>query len=433
MAISSSKKVRFFSWDNLLATAVVFAVIKFLPVIFTIDFLDPIQNTIVDFNAADVVFSQFRDYSEVEKDTNIVLVNIGPLNRKGIAELVEIVNSYGPKVIGIDSFFRKPKGKDVDSALSEALKKVKNLVIVSEALQLDDDFTFDTMLYSNDMFSKYALNSYANIITDDKSGFRVVRSISPKEYIKDSVCLFFAVEVAKKVAPEKVKKFIERDQEFEYVNYKRNIYDGKYKALDYDYVVEHKDSLSFLKDKIVLMGFLGPNINTLVFEDIFFTPMNEHYLGKAIPDMYGVVIHANVISMIMEEDYIGTSSSWLKILITFLIIYMNMALFYYISVRFEDVYEMANLFITMFELFMQFAVMIYVFHWFNFDIGLREATLYGIIFSATSFELYHGSFKPILRSFTEKIRKRIIRRASDKFVDGFKTDLPGNNDKRGLE
>ncbi len=428
MVIKSSKKIRFFSWHNLFATAVVFAVIKFLPIIFTIDFLDPIQNTIEDFNAADIVFSQLRDYDEIEKDTNIVLVNIGPLNRMGIANLVEIVNSYNPRVIGIDSFFRNPKDKDGDSALSEAFSKVKNLVIVSEAVHLDNDFNFDTMLYSNEMFSKYALSSFANIITDDKSGFRVVRSVSPSEYVKDSLCLFFAVEVAKQVVPKKVKKFLDRNNEFEYVNYKRNIYDGKYKALDYEVLQENKEDLSFLKDKIVLMGFLGPDIHTMVFEDIFFTPMNEHYLGKAIPDMYGVIIHANVISMIMEEDYISTTQSWLKILITFIVIYLNMALFYYISVRFEDVYEMANLFITMFELFLLFSVMIYVFHWFSFDIGLREATLYGIIFSATGFELYHGSFKPIVLNFASKIYKRTMRRASDRFVGDFKSGKEERSD-----
>lgn len=422
MVINSSKKIKFFSWHNLFATAVVFGVIKFFPIIFTIDFLDPIQNTIEDFNAADIVFSQLRDYNDIGKDTNIVLVNIGFLNRMGIGDLVNKINAQGPKVIGIDSFFRKPKTKEQDSALEDALSKVKNLVIVSQAVNLDDDLALDSMQYSNEMFSKYALNSYANLVTDEKAGFRVIRSISPKEFVNDSLCLFFAVEVAKQVAPEKVERFLERNNDIEFVNYKRNIYNGKYTVYDFDYILNTQDDLSFLKNKIVLMGFLGPDKNTLVFDDIFFTPMNEHYLGKAIPDMYGVVIHANVISMILEEDYIGTTSSWLKILITLIIVYLNMALFYYISVKYEDVYEMANLFITMFELFILFSVMIYIFYWFDFDIGLREATLYGIIFSATGFELYHGSFKPIVRNLASNIYKRTMKKASDRFVEEFKTE-----------
>jgi CHASE2 domain-containing sensor protein len=422
MVINRSKKIRFLSWDNLFATLVVFGIIKFLPVIFTIDFLDPIQNTIQDFNAADIVFSQLRDYDEIEKDTNIVLVNIGELNRGGIADLVNKVNSYEPRVIGIDSFFRKRKNHDLDSALSDALSKVKNLVIVSQAVDFDDDFIFDTVLFSHPLFSSKAVNAYANIVTDESAGFRVVRAITPKEIIKDSIYLFFAVEVAKKVYPEKVKKFLSRDNEVEFVNYKRNIYNHKYTALDVNDVLQKKVDLSFLKDKIVLMGFLGPDINTLVFEDIFFTPMNEHYLGKAIPDMYGVVVHANVISMIREEDYIATSSQWLKLLITFFIVYCNMALFYFISVRYEDAYEMANLIITMSELVLMFTIMIYVFYWFTYDIGLRDATVFGILFSATSFELYHGSFKPIIKNVYNKVKKKLIGKASERFVDEFKTD-----------
>ena len=86
------KKDVIFRWDHLLATAVVIAVIKFLPILFTIDFLDPIQSTMEDFKAGDIVFSQLKDYNKIPVDTNIVLVNIGYLNRKGIAELINIIN-----------------------------------------------------------------------------------------------------------------------------------------------------------------------------------------------------------------------------------------------------------------------------------------------------------------------------------------------------
>lgn len=428
MVINSLKRLKFFSWDNLFATFVVIAVLYFLPILFTIDFLDPIQNTIQDFNSADIVFSQIRDEEKVEKDKNIVLINIGYLNRKGIAELINIINSYNPRVIGIDSFFRKPKAADQDSALAQALRRVKNLVLVCEAEHTDNDDKFDTLVCSNGMFNKYALNSFANIITDDKSGFRVVRSISPKELVKDSTVLFFALEVAKFKNTGKVQKFLKRNKDVEFVNYKRTYKNKTYEVLDCKDVISKRDKLGFLKDKIVLMGFLGPDINTTVFEDIFFTPLNKHYLGKALPDMYGIEVHANVISMIFEEDYIGSTPEWLKLILTFVIIYCNMALFFFIQRSFGDVYEMANLFITGFEIFLIFAVMIYVFYWFNFDIGFREGVIFGIIFSATGFELYHGSFKPITISIAKNLYERGMKRASDRFLKNF-----GSGTKKGKE
>jgi len=423
------KKLRFISWDNLFATAVVFGVLQFLPILFTIDFLDPINNTIQDFNAADVVFSKMKDYDAIKPDTNVVLVNIGYLNRQGIADLLNIINANDPLVVGIDTYFAVPKEPEVDSALAQALRNTKNLVLMSEAKHLDDDKVFDTVIYSQNMFTKYAKTGFANLVTDDNSGFRVVRSISPKEIINDSLRLFFAVEVAKYLDPEKVKKFVARNNDIESVNYKRNIYNGGYKALDIDDVFNKQDELSFLKGKIVLLGFLGPDINTIVFEDIFFTPMNPNYLGKAYPDMYGVIIHANVISMIMEEDYITTIPFWMKIVITFFIVYFTMAMFNFIERRYENVYEMANLFIIIFELIILFNGMIAFFYFFKFDLGLKDATLFGIIFSATGFELYHGSFKPITLNLINKIRDYRMRKASEKLV----TDFTFKEDKEEQE
>lgn len=413
------KKNVIFRWDHLLATAVVIAVIKFLPILFTIDFLDPIQSTMEDFKAGDIVFSQLKDYKKVPVDTNIVLVNIGYLNRKGIAELINIVNSYYPKVIGIDSFFRKPKSAEQDSALAQALEKVRNLVLVSKLEHVYNPDTFDTVSYSNKIFNKYATNGFANVITDNANEFRVSRVFAPKQFVKDKSKTFFAVKVAEFYNPAKVKRFLNRNNDIEIINFKRNIYHGKYHVLDVPDVFDQNKDLKFIKGKIVLLGFLGPDINTKVREDIFFTPMNKRYFGRALPDMYGVVLHANIISMIMDEDYISTIPLWTKLLIIFTMIYLNMAFFYYIEENYENVYEAANLFIMIFETFILFAGMVYLFYWFDFDLGLREAALYGIVFSATGFELYHGSFKKMFKTLVGKINKIRTKKMTRKIEEDF--------------
>ncbi len=422
------RKGTFFNWDNLFATFVVIGVIEFLPILFTIDFLDPIQNTIEDFNASDVVFSQVRNYDKIETDEDIVLVNIGYLNRKGIAGLINIINRYDPKVIGIDTFFRKPKDEDLDSALARAFSKVENLVLVSELLELNQDSFFDSIAYSHSMFNKRAQTGYANFVIDNEDQFRVVRLVKPREEVNEEERLAFAVKLAKIYSPDKTEEFLARNNDVEAINFKRNIGDGKYLTLDIDDVFSNPCGLDFLKDKIVLLGFLGPDVKTMVFEDSFFTPMNENYLGKAHPDMYGVVVHANVISMILEGDFITRVHNWMKIVLTFLIIFANMALFYYIETRFENLYETANLFIIFGEIILVFVTMIYVFYWFNIEIGLTEVTLYGIIFSATGFELYHGSFKPIAKNAASNIYKKGLKRAGDKITERY-----GSRNEEGEE
>jgi CHASE2 domain-containing sensor protein len=394
---------KIFSIDNLFAALVVVMVLKFLPYIFTIDFLDPINNTVEDFNASDVVFSQFRDVKKVPPDTNIVLVNIGYLNRAGIAQQIEIINSYDPLVIGIDTFFRKLKNNSQDTALAVAMSKVKNLVLVSKLRYNAKIDKFDSLETSNPYFNQYASTGFSNLITDKTEEFRTTRAITPIESINNKTEEFFAVKLASYKNKVKADRFIARNNTKEIVNFRRNIDLGKYKTLDVKDVFSNKDNLGYLKGKIILLGFLGPDLETKVTEDIFFSPLNYNYIGKAYPDMYGMVVHANVISMILDEEYINTIPDLLKIALTFLIIYFNMALFRYIKHHFEFIYETANIFIITGEIILLNATMMYVFFWFNFEIGFSEATLYGIIFSATGFEIYHGTLKPLFKSTWDKM------------------------------
>jgi len=76
--------------------------------------LDPIQNTFEDMQITDIVFSQIRDYDQIEMDENIVLINNGHLDRKTTAEMIDVLNGLEPKIIAIDAFYRSPKGPEQD-------------------------------------------------------------------------------------------------------------------------------------------------------------------------------------------------------------------------------------------------------------------------------------------------------------------------------
>jgi CHASE2 domain-containing sensor protein len=70
------------------------------------------------------------------------------------------------------------------------------------------------------------------------------------------------------------------------------------------------------------MGYMGKSFNHPAdLEDRYFTPMNPVLAGRSIPDMYGVVIHANIASMILNENYINTMPKWLNILLSFIVCY----------------------------------------------------------------------------------------------------------------
>jgi CHASE2 domain-containing sensor protein len=90
----------------------------------------------------------------------------------------------------------------------------------------------------------------------------------------------------------------------------------KYDALDTWEVLEESFESSRIRGKIVLFCFLGSYIGDLSFEDKYFSPLNTDVFGKTIPDMYGGVLHANIITSILEKKYIIHQSvlNWIIIL-----------------------------------------------------------------------------------------------------------------------
>jgi hypothetical protein len=381
-----------FAIDSLLAGLVVLLFLKFLPILFSIDFLDPIQNTVENFNATDIVFSQIRDPESQPVDSNIVLVNIGNLNRKGIARQLEIISAYDPKVVGVDAFFRRPKGRELDEALMEAMSEIENLVIVNKLSYNPEKKKFDSIERSHPMFLDYADESFANLITSEEE-FRTVRTFTPKQHVLGEEEIFFALKIASIYDEEKTEKYLARNNEVETINFKRN--SDKYISIDAKEVFERADELDFLEGKIVLLGFMGPDFDRKVTEDIFYTSMNDYYFGKTYPDMYGVVVHANIISMVLEEDYIDTMNEDLVLAISIFFIFLNVMLFKMIEDKVPEWYEPANFGIILFEIGAMFAILINLLLHFGYEINFREVTLFGILFSATGYELYKGSFRPM--------------------------------------
>lgn len=79
------------------------------------------------------------------------------------------------------------------------------------------------------------------------------------------------------------------------------------------------------------MGYMGervPETKNTWDNDKFFTPLNSKYVGKAFQDMFGVVVHANVISMILHQDYINESSELMSFIVGFLMCFFSVVLFH---------------------------------------------------------------------------------------------------------
>lgn len=396
--------------DSLLLTLFIFFltwVIYNVSALGIFNLFDPIGDALGDMQFTDVVFSRLRVTPKA--DTNVVLVNIGNLTRREIAQEINIVSQFKPKEIGIDVRFLSPKPDTLgDLMLSEAIKNAGN-VVLGDKLEKYDSVTgnFDSLGYSIPMFSKNAMdNAFVNMITDNKaseqSQFKMTRIFTPQVFLKgdpNNDQLAFTVRLAQIYSPEKVKRFLKRNNQVEVINYRGDIrksgYDGQigpqFTALDIPELFSGNFEPSVFKNKIVLLGFMGSNFQSQSWEDKFYTPMNAQYAGKANPDMYGVVIHANIISMILNQEYINILPPWLENAIGIVIVFFNNMFFLVIYRRLSRWYDGLTILIQLFELMGLLYLIIMFFHWFSLKLNLTLAFV-GIGLAQNSLELFFSVF-----------------------------------------
>jgi CHASE2 domain-containing sensor protein len=114
-------------WDSLIINIFTgLAVFLFWAIIDSMDFFNPLDEFIDNFDFTDLYFSEFQP--EEPTDTNIFIVNIGNLNRKEIADLIFKIQKFEPRVIGIDAVFAERRGPE-DFYLRQALNSGNNIIL----------------------------------------------------------------------------------------------------------------------------------------------------------------------------------------------------------------------------------------------------------------------------------------------------------------
>jgi hypothetical protein len=388
------------------------------------EFLNPIQSMFSDFDSTDIVFSRIRKTPIA--DERIVLVNIGNLGRSEVAQIIQTINRFEPKVIGIDAFFRKPRDPVEDSTFAQALSEVKNLVLVSELYSYNDKKErYDTLKISNEMFVQYAKTGFANLTTmgsGNQQEFNTSRSFMPKAKIQDEKTAktrleyAFGVKVAELYNPSKAKKFLARDQVTEFINFRGNVVPSGpnseivFTAINYDQILG--DELGFepevIKGNIIIMGFMGEkNYIEKSYVDKFYTPLNENYVGKSTLDMFGVVVHANIVSMILNEEYIDELNPYLELLLAVVVCFFCASLFSYFFRHIGFWFDSVTLLAQFVFLIILFGVNVYAFLLYNLKININIALLC-VVFSGLIVEMYHGLINKLFEYFTRKKDIKLI-------------------------
>lgn len=382
------------------------------------DLFDPIGDAFGDMEFTDIYFSQLLD--DPIADENVVMVNVGLEPRGGIAIMLDSISKYEPAVIGVDLFFRRQKADTFgDLMLMDALGRVENLVLVTKfsqtAYNVDPD-EFDTVEWSHPMFTWNAQPAFANLNTNAEfqEDLKMCREFWPMfETIDGEQQLAFAVKMASYMDSAKVQKFLERGHDSEVINYRGNVLDfgatkfgNKYFALDTHEIYNGDFFGDFIKDKVVIFCFLGEELGDPdSSEDKFFTPLNETYVGRALPDMYGGVIHANIVSMILNEDYIFYLEEWQKYAIMIFGLFINIMMFSWIYKKLPKWYDGLTKLIQLVEFVGLVYIMIYMMDLYNLKLDLT-LLLFAVALSGDGLEVFYGVVK---NSLSKEGRKELFK------------------------
>lgn len=389
---------------------------------------DPLGKALGDMELTDIAFSRLRDDPPI--DTNVVIVNIGNLSRAEIGQQILTLTKCKPRVIGLDIIFSCdwfqdstlcPQAYDTLSNMifGEAVGSFKNMVMGEKLLQSDsllnasgDTDVYDSIEHTYPTLLRGAYEGFVSLETDaeHQEDLKSCRSFNPKINVNGKDEFAFSVQMAMLYDSTKTKKFLERNKNSEIINYRGNIvdwhgassYPGRYPVLDWEQVLDTTQFMpSLIKDKIVIMGFLGADLRDTSWDDKFFTPLNKIYAGRSRPDMYGIVVHANIVSMILGEDYVDELDNWQQYAIAFIIVFFNIALFFEITKKIPIWFDGLSLLIQLVQVLLCSYLMVQVYSSFSFKLNLT-LTLATLALVGTCFELYNSVIKNLFKYLTSR-------------------------------
>ena len=368
--------------DTIFATLWVFAFIVILGSLpINLYFVNPIKLGLKDFDFNDMAYAQLGKAKNTPVDHNIVIVNNGYLNREEIAMVVDKIEAKKPKVVALDINFNGPQDPAMDSTLSVTLALYPNLLTARKVVVDEHD---RPVSFAGDYFKPGGGFGLVNFFQDSLSTFRYYNSFEKGPDGEEIPALSTAV--VKAYNPEAYERLEKRHHEHLTINYERR--PAQYQVIQPDDLMNDLVEDSVFTGKIVLVGYVSDNPNDI--EDKKFTPMNPRFAGKSVPDMNGVFVHANIISMVLENNYIKTLPSWVNWLVAVVLCWLHMSFFirYYLEnhIWFHLVAKIAQVASAVFFVF----VSLQVFDRFSIKLDMKYSIL--VIIMAVDVIYFYEAF-----------------------------------------
>jgi len=324
------KKTKLLIKDAFLSTILSCFLLFILAItIINVRFFNPLHKAFADFSFLDVYYA-YELYDTPQINTDIILVNIENKNRFEITQLLQAVIEGHPKTIGFDIILEDQKEPlFVDSMLTNLLNY--------EHVITSFDFKKEGVIFNHTSFGNTEKSAFINFNFDDNTA--VIRDFIGNIEVEGKNRLSFAAQITKHYLGDSWQTY----------NYDKKLnkiqtikYSGNYEAFQY---LETDDFLDYerktiLKNKIVILGYLGsPTGNIEDIQDKFFSPLNKIITGKSDADMFGIIIHANIINMLINDDMIYKVSNFGLGIITFVAMFFSTMFYMKINKKYKISYR----------------------------------------------------------------------------------------------
>jgi CHASE2 domain-containing sensor protein len=235
------------------------------------------------------MFSQF-----IHDD--IVLINVGKYDKVSIAKEIETLVKFEPKVLAIDVAFPTYRGDKTDKCLALALKKSRTLVLPSSIRVSGRDY------YDNEIISVFLTSAPEFLPPGVQSGF-VSSKTDSDIYLPDKFAILqksytgdnyyhFSVVAAMLFDSVATTNFIKKHSDSTNIRYNNRRH--LFKKFSASQVLGGSVKQEDIKDKIVILGFLGPGE-----ADRFITRQDNNASPVYI---YGVEYLANLTAQILHQE-----------------------------------------------------------------------------------------------------------------------------------
>ncbi|HUS01805.1 MAG TPA: CHASE2 domain-containing protein [Chitinophagaceae bacterium] len=277
-------------------------------VLFNVSLFNPFTKVFKDFTLTDLYYSTIKSQDNIYQGP-LVLINVENKNREEIAFLLQRLEEGNPKVIGLDIIFPDKKDSASDEILKQTFPRYNNIVLPYIA-------SFDSSVteIKNHEYFQTSPAGFVNLVGEDRE-FSTIRYYYP---VYNNVPAF-TTAVLHMYDPGKASTLFKKGQKKTEIRYFGNIQNFRYRT--FDEVMDPSFDPGVLKDKIILLGYMGKvdGSSGALDEDRFFTPLNPRLSGRSHPDMYGAVLNANILRMALDKDYVYSFPQWLNLLLAFMI------------------------------------------------------------------------------------------------------------------